>query len=343
MKTGLSFYKKIFSDIDAGDLAPLYLLSGEERYIMEEMGVRIRAAALGNDCDFNFDMEYGSEIDIERFVSTANSYPFMGEKRVLFIKELEKLKGKWKQLLEYCSNPAMTSIVIMFFNTHDESGKKIRSGKDYSKLEKIVGGKGRHLRFDKLKQEDLKKWICTKAARSGVTLSLETADSLIESVGSDLYNIQNELDKVFLVFEGKDITEKSIGKVIGRYRLNAVYDLIESIRPGKENLVLSVLSNIISSGAERPSTLLYLVTRHFLSLLKIKAGGGGGGYYFDRIKKTASLFTTREIIVWLENIRVADLTIKSTSFPEKLLLESVFIHSMNGKYMDLSAGAVGTV
>ena len=277
MKAGLSFYKKIFSDIDAGNLAPLYLLSGEERYIMEEMGGRIRKTALGDDGDFNFDMEYGSEIDIERFISTANSYPFMGEKRVLFIKELEKMRWKWKQLLEYCSNPARTSIVIMFFNTHDESGKKIRSGKDYSKLEKIVGKEGKLIRFDKLKQEDLKKWICMKAARSGMTLSLETADSLIESVGSDLYNIQNELDKIFLVFEGKDITEESIGKVIGRYRLNAVYDLVESIRPGKENIVLSVLSNIISSGAERPSTLLYLVTRHFLSLLNFFL------YYFNLI------------------------------------------------------------
>lgn len=339
MKTGLSFYKKIFSEIDSGNLQPLYLLSGEERYIMDEMGNRIRTAALGDDGDFNFDMEYGAEIDIERFISTANSYPFMGDNRVLFIKELEKLRGKWKQLLEYCSNPARSSIVIMFFNTHDESGRKIRSGKDYSKLERIIGKNGKHIRFDKLKQGDLKKWVCMKAARAGVTLSLETADSLIESVGSDLYNIQNELDKIFLVFEGKNVTENNIGKVIGRYRLNAVYDLMEGIGPGKEHVVLSVLSNIISSGAERPSTLLYLVARHFLSLLKAKAGGGGGGYYFERIKKKASLFTTREIIVWLENIRVADLTIKSTSFPEKLLLESVFIHSMSGRYMDASKGS----
>jgi hypothetical protein len=82
------------------------------------------------------------------------------------------------------------------------------------------------------------------------------------------------------------------------------------------------------------------VTRHFLSLLKVKAGGaGGGGYYLERIKKKASLFSTREILVWLENIRVADLTIKSISFPEKLLLESVFIHSMSGRYMDISSGS----
>ncbi len=333
MKAGLGYYRKIFSEISAGDISPLYLLSGEERFIMEEMAQKIISSAIGVDnSGFNLDVEYGSEIDMERFISTANSYPFMGEKRVLVLKELERLKGNWKGLAEYCRDPAPSTVMILMLGTHDENGRKLRLPRDLKVLEKNVAGKGRTISFEKLQKGDLVKWVRQKASRMGVTMGTECAGTLVESVGEDLYSIQNELDKVALVFEGEEVSGPDIAAVIGRYRMGALYDLINDIRPGKVSGIMSRLAGILGSGAERPLTIIYLLTRHFLSILKIKAGASGSGYFYDRLKKMASAFSTREVIVWLENLRYAELTMKSSSYPERLVLESVFLHSMNGTY-----------
>ncbi|HSG27940.1 MAG TPA: hypothetical protein VLA34_05620, partial [Candidatus Krumholzibacterium sp.] len=133
-------------------------------------------------------------------------------------------------------------------------------------------------------------------------------------------------------FEGEEVSGADIAAVIGRYRMGALYDLINDIRPGVGNRIMARLAGILGSGAERPLTIVYLLTRHFLSILKIKAGASGSGYFYDRLRKTASTFSTREVIIWLENLRYAELTMKSSSYPERLVLESVFLHSMNGTY-----------
>lgn len=335
MKKGISYYRKIFSEIEKGDIRPVYLLTGRETFIMEEVAGRLSKRIVGEEMkSFNLDVEYGSEVIMERFISTANSFPFLGERRLLVLKEMEKMKGKIKHLVEYCANPPATTVLILFYNTHDEQGRRIRPPKDFNLLEKKVASSGSVIQFDKLSHTDLQKWICGKAMKMGVKLDAKEAGLLIGSIGDDLFNIQNELDKLALVFDGKDVDEEDLASIIGRYRVNAIYDLIESIRPGNEKRTIELLSGIIESGAERPSTVLYLLTRHFLGLLKVKAGMRVSGFMQEKIARRADQFRTRSIIVWLENLRIAEILLKSTSFPEKMLVENAFMHSMNEKIME---------
>lgn len=332
MKQGLAYYRKIFSEIGTKPPASVYLLTGQERFIMEEMSQRLVSSILGDETSsFNFDCEYGSEIDMERLVSTANSYPFLGDRRVIVVKELEKLKGKWKQLTAYCEDPTPSTVLILIEATHDDSGRKIRLPRDHSTLVKVVGMKGEVFTFEKMQRKDLVKWVRQKASRMGVDMGEKEAAILADSVGEDLFSIQNELDKLALVFEGRKVDCDGLARVIGRYRLGAMFEMIDDIRPGNLPAVMSQLSSILESGAERPSTVVYMLTRHFLSLLKVKAGASGGGWFFDKLKKKAGMFSTREILVWLENLREAELVMKSSSYPERLILEGVMLNSMHGR------------
>lgn len=335
MKTGISHYKKLFKEIDRGGPERLYLFKGQERFIMEELSARIVRSVTGEEMQsFNLLVEYGSEVDIESFISTANSYPFLGDRRILVLREMERMRGGWKHLLEYCRDPAPTSVIILQFVTHDDSGRKIRPPRDYSAVEKAVEANGRIVRFDTLRDEDLRRWIRQKASRMGVELDDAAAAAIVGSIGGNLYDIQNELDKLSLVYEGESAGVEEVGKVIGRYRLNAVWDLIEGIGRKGEAEILGLLSNIINSGAERPSVVVYLLIRHFLTLLSMKTGGEKGGYGFRGMREKAERIGTREILIWLENLRLAEIIMKSISFPEDMLIESAILHSMKGRLME---------
>jgi DNA polymerase III delta subunit len=338
MKVNLNYYKKIFNDMDRDmdrDKPPcLILLQGSEYYIMEEMAARIIDLTVPQDLrSFNLTVSYGTEIDIDSFITTASSYPFVSGNRLLVLKEMEKIRGGLGKLLAYCRNPVASSILVFLRNTHDETGRTLKPPRDFKKLESIIKEKGRIIAFEKLTDDDLVNWVRRKAKKMNITMDNDVTRSLIGSVGENLYDIQNELDKLHLVFEDKRLAKDDLKHVLGRYRLNVLFDLIGCIEPGKPSDALRLLLYINNTGAERTSVVLYHLIRHFLALLKIKAGYRTGGFRYSGLKRKAGLFSVQEILLWLENLRITELLIKSTSFPDDVLLESALVHSMQGKSM----------
>jgi DNA polymerase-3 subunit delta len=342
MKAGLEHYRKIFADLDSGEQQPVYLLKGEEHFIMEEMSARLVDRFVPEDMrSFNLSVDYGSEIDIGTFVSTARSFPFLSDRRVMVVRELERLKGKWKPLVEYCTSPVDSTIVILVFSTHDDRGRRIKPPRDFSRLEKAVKTAGKVIQFDRLDERSLRKWITSRGRRLGIDIDERGVGSLISGAGTNLYDLSNELEKLAVVYEGGSVTGESVASVIGSYRMRSIFEVMDSIGRRDAASALDMISGIINSGAERPSVVVYQLIRHFLSLLRIKAGQGGGGYRYDKLKAEAARLTTREIIGWLENLRTIEILMKSTVFPEELLLDSAVLHSMNGRLIDPGAREAG--
>ena len=342
MKAGLDYYRKIFAELESGDALPVYLLKGEERFVMEELAARLAGKFVQEDMrSFNLSVDHGSEIDMKNFLSTARSFPFLSDRRVMLIRELERLKGGWKILVDYCGDPVDSTIVILLFATHDEKGRRIRPPKDFTAMEKAVNAKGKVIQFDRLNDSGLRKWVFSRAKRLDFEMDDRAISSLLSSAGTNLYDLSNELDKIGVAFEGGRVTEKDVASVIGRYRMRGVFDMLDSIGKGDPASALMILSGIISSGAERPSFVVYQLIRHFLTLLRIKAGQGGGGYRYKKLKSEAGRLKTREILIWLENLRKTEILMKSTAFDEGLLLDSAILHSMNGRLIDREVGRAG--
>ncbi|MCK4350401.1 MAG: DNA polymerase III subunit delta [Candidatus Krumholzibacteria bacterium] len=340
-KSNLTYYKKIFSDLDKRELSSLYLLQGPEYYIMEEMAGKIASSIVPDDLkSFNMTLAYGAEVDIDEFVRTARSFPFISDKRVLLLKEMERFKGSWKNLVSYCEDPVPSSVVIMLFNPLDESGRRSRQPRDYKRLEAGVKARGQVLTFNKLAEGELVRWVTQKAKRMNIKMTPDTVEILVRSVGENLFDIKNELEKLSLYFDGGTLERDDLARVIGSYRLDSMFDLINGIQPGMNSGILTSLARIINTGAERPSVVIYQTIRHFLALLKIKAGVGGGGYRYTRLKEKADRFGLKEILLWLENLRVADITLKSVSFPEETVVMAAFIHSMAGEFLESPSASI---
>ncbi len=336
MKADLDYYRKIFRDVRKGKIEPLYILTGQESYIMEELSGTIASGAMEESMEgFNFTLSYGADAEIGQFVNTARSFPFLSGRRVLIMREAEKLRGKAEELVKYCKSPVDSSVMILLFNTHNETGRKIRMPRIYRTLTGTVKRTGKVIKVDKLNYSDLKRWIVGKAKQLNVEISPSMAEIIVRTVGENLYDLSNELDKLSLYFENRKVEKEDLINVIGDYRVDALFGFIDSLKPGQEVNSIRTMLRIIDSGAERPSVLLYHMIRHFLYLLRVKAGYQvRGGYFFRKLKEKSRLFSSRDIILWLENLRKTELLIKNTTFPEELLLISLCIHSMKGKRMD---------
>ncbi len=267
MKANLTHYKKIFNDVEKRDIVSLYLLHGPEGYVMEKMAARIASSIVPEDLKaFNLMVAYGGEVDLDEFVSAASSFPFLSDHRVLILRELEKLRGSWKRLIAYCENPVPSSVVIFLHNPFDEDTGRSRAPRDFGKLEAAVRRSGKVIAFERLTSADLRIWVRQEAKRVGVELEPDAAEALVQNVGHNLFDIQNEIMKLSLLYTDRPVRVADLASVLGSYRLNAIYELIQSIEPGAEASSLGILQRILRSGAERPSGIIYQLTRHFLGL-----------------------------------------------------------------------------
>ena len=332
MSDNLKRYARIFKDEKGARDCPVYLLRGREEFIINQLAESIIDSNVDRSLrSFNLSVEYAGQTDLSDFVSNADSYPFMAERKVLVLKELENLKGSCAGLTEYCSNPSGTSVVIILHNTHNELGRRNRQPSGYRKLEKAVSRNGRVYDFRKLSERETARWIRQRCRKMGMEITDGAAGTIVNSIGDNLYDIMNELKKLSIVFQGRSVEKENVEEIIGRYRVNAVYDLTDSLRPGNENRSLGILLRILNSGAENPSVLIYNLIRHFLDLLKIKSGHRAGGYWYRKLKKQADAYKHRDILLWLENLRVADLDIKSSLLPDEMVIINCFMNSINGR------------
>jgi DNA polymerase-3 subunit delta len=305
---------------------------------MEEMASRIAGSIVPDDLRaFNLTTAYGSEVDVDEFVGAASSFPFLSDYRVLVLRELEKLRGSWKRLIEYCENPAPSSVVILCYHPFDEWRDRVRGPRDFGKLEAAVKSRGKVIVFERLSADDLTHWVMQRGKRAGAEMDRAVAETLIRSVGDNLFDLLNEIAKLSLLVADRPVRIEDLGAIVGSYRLGAVSDLIDSIEPGKEAATIRILTRILRTGAERPAGVVYQLIRHFLSLLKSKAGYGGRGPWIDRAERKAKSFNTRELVVWLENLRRTELLLKTSSFPEEALLVGAFAHSMRGRLVEYPA------
>jgi DNA polymerase III subunit delta len=72
--------------------APVYLFIGEEDFFSEECVSRIIRDLLTADTKaFNLDVVYGSKADASQVMAHAASFPMMSDRRVVVIKEFDKL------------------------------------------------------------------------------------------------------------------------------------------------------------------------------------------------------------------------------------------------------------
>jgi DNA polymerase-3 subunit delta len=340
VKANLIHYRKLFSDVESRGATSLYLLHGSEGFIMDTLARRIVDSIVPEDLRaFNLTVAYGSEVDLDAFVTAASSFPFLAERRVLVLRELDKLRGSWKRLVAYCANPVPSSVVIMLYNPYDEWKSRSRAPRDFEALKAAVQRAGSVIAFERLTSEDLLAWVRQEARRLGVELDPRAAEALVRSVGDNLYDLQNEIAKLSLLYAGGPAGVDDLAAVIGSYRLNALGELIDRLVPRGEGPALAILQRILETGAERPAGIIYQLTRHFLGLLKAKAGAGGGGYRAEEARRRASLFTGREVVVWLENLRRGELLLKTSSFPEEALLTGVVAHSFAGIVMEYPLAA----
>ncbi len=109
-------YAEFQQSVKSGHFAPIYLFHGEEDFLIDEGVQLIIAKALDEGTrGFNLDVVYGSKADEKDVVAHASSFPMMSPKRVVVVKEFEKLAttDSTKEIISAYVNKPLDSTILV--------------------------------------------------------------------------------------------------------------------------------------------------------------------------------------------------------------------------------------
>lgn len=215
-------FDEIMRSLKQKKYAPVYLLSGEEPYYIDQITNYIEENVLDESAkDFNLTVLYGRDTKVEQIVNTAKQYPVMSDYQVVMVKEAQVL-DKIEALSDYFSKPIPTTILVLAYKY-----KKVDKRKSFYKQ---VEKSGVFFESEKIKEGKVSEWIFQYIQGKSYKINQKALALLVESLGVDLSKIVNELDKLMLnIPEQSEITPELIEKYIGISKDYNVFELTKAL------------------------------------------------------------------------------------------------------------------
>lgn len=230
-------YDIILKDLKNKVYHPVYFLTGEETYYIDEITTYIENHVLSEtEKEFNQTILYGREVDTKTIISTARRYPMMANYQVVIVREAQEVKDLFPRkrseeeesentksddkdlLCDYLSAPLSSTILVLCYK-YKKPDKRTRAGK---LLEKA----GAYFESKKLYDNQVPAWVESYVKSKGCRIDSRASTMLAEYLGTDLSKISNELDKLMInVSSGSAIDADLIERNIGISKEYNVFEL----------------------------------------------------------------------------------------------------------------------
>lgn len=228
-------FETIVANIKAKSFLPLYCFCGEETYFVDVLTNLIEHNAL-NDMEkaFNQTIVYGKDVNVRTIVETALRLPIMADRQVVIVKEAQGLEIRKEEdqtkLLNYFKNPAASTILVFAFkNASPDKRKSV--WKELAKSNGFFESKA-------LYENQVAPFIRKFATERKLNIEEPAIELLIESTGTNLSKVINELSKVVLnKTEGSTITTKDIETEVGISKEFSLFELNNAL--AKKNVELA--------------------------------------------------------------------------------------------------------
>ena len=108
-------YQDLIASLKTTKILPLYLLYGEEEFLIQEaLDLIIGTVVDPGARDFNFNVVYCRDTPASEIVNLAETLPFMSERRLVIAREFDALKAaEIEALVPYLNNPSPYTCFVM--------------------------------------------------------------------------------------------------------------------------------------------------------------------------------------------------------------------------------------
>ena len=270
--------KTIDNDIKMGQLKNVYLLYGTEDYLKRQYRDKLKHALVEPDDTMNFSAYEGKDINPKELIDLSETLPFFKEKRMILVENSGFFKNSCGDLAEYMSQvPESTCFVFV----EEEVDKR-------SKLFKAASRAGSAVEFETPKEDMLVRWILGRIQREGKKITQSVMQLFLSKTGSDMENIDKELEKLICyTLDKTEISAADVEAICTGQTENKIFEMIDAISAKNQKKALDLYYDLLAL-KEAPMRILFLIARQFQNLLLIKSMSAKG-YPAVSIAKTAGM------------------------------------------------------
>jgi DNA polymerase-3 subunit delta len=308
-------FLELFNNLNRGITEKLYLFYGEEELLKREAVSKIKELVVPPSMEeLNFTVIDGSRATAEKIADAVETLPFMSDKRMILIKDInlsatgkDRLRQEELDGLERCLQniPDYSCVVITTKYNVDMRTRLVKSIKE----------NGAVIEFSRLKPGLFEKWVkrqfdnrCKKLKPVVLKRFVEQVAYLDKNSGKTLDDVINEIDKLSEFCKGKDyIDEEDIQAVIPKSLELNIFKLVDSVGYRNTAAAIKLLEDMKLAG-EPALKVLFMIARQF-RLLYQAACLKDAGYSSKAIASKLRIqpFVVTSLLKQLDNFTRKDL------------------------------------
>ena len=323
----------ILNDIKSKQLKRVYLLFGDEQFLVSLYKNRLVFACLGKtvqelEGDMNFTGFSGAGNNLLAVSECITTLPFFAEKRVVLLQNTGWFKKPPEGLKEVIDSIPETTCVIIAETDVDKRTAAF----------KAVEKAGHVAEFEFQKEEDLRKWICRNVDENGKKITVKAVDTLIKASGSNMAILQTELEKLYSYCAEKEAIDKTDVDALVHTRVSdRVFDMIAFMAAGKRNEALRLYADLIEL-REPPIKILGTMEWQFRVLIAVKDLKKYGGnaksiagkigiapYAAQKSLELVEYFSHEDLVAALRKTAEYDIAIKRGGIPDRMAVELLLV------------------
>jgi DNA polymerase-3 subunit delta len=336
-------------DAEKGSLKPVYLVMGEERYLIDKVVAALRDATMkGGIAGFNEDKFLAGEAGIDAVLSAAKSVPMMAKRRFVLVRGLERWEGRKSDddddgpaetkkgggsplddLAEYAKAPPDSTVLVLVASKLHAQRKILTAAK---KADFLVS-------CEPLSRKALPAFIRDLAKQKGHDIASDVADHLAEIAGPELGYVAEALERLSLfVGEGKPITEDAVATMVTRVRPTTVWEMLDALKARRLNKAMETLAEVMDGNKDGGLPLLGAVSLTVRQMVKMESALREGMNENDAAARSGvPPFKARDVAqavksmprgrltAWLKLLAEADRALKGSKRTPLAVLETMVI------------------
>ena len=256
-----------------GQLLPVYIVAGDERYLRDQVVAELRKASLGSGiAAFNEDRFTAGEVDVDKVLSAARTVPMMAPRRFVLVRGIERWEGSGDddgkketpldRLAAYAAEPIDSTCVVLTATKLD--GRR--------KLAAVAKKQGFLVMCDVLSRQELPRWILERFKERGNPCEPDVADLLAEIAGPELAYVNDAIERLALhAGLEKPVTENDVSECVARVRTADTWALVDAVRARELGTALKNLADVYDP-RDRGLPLLGALAWSIRQLARFKAG-----------------------------------------------------------------------
>lgn len=257
----------------------LYIFSGQDDYSitqsLDEIQRNISNQAIAPAGATRLD---GHQLTLSQLQAACQGAPLLGEKQLVVVHGLlSRFQGQsrnrrqkknnrskesqddYKSFTGYINQIPDSTVLVLVEDTIDKRNPAFRE----------LASKATIKDFPLLRGADLRQWVQNRVKDEGSSISLQAENLLTRTVGSNLWIMASEIDKLILYASGRRIEEDDIKAVVGYIRQTNVFAMIDAIFESNTRLAEQILVELVKAGATS-SYLLAMLARQLRLVVRAK-------------------------------------------------------------------------